>query len=86
MKTQYLSPSEVKELRTICSDLSTPPDDREEWEAEESDNESRNGYALAVAFRHDPESFDLGGPLHGLHPAHAVQVASLNRQPIGWTW
>lgn len=87
MIQSYLSPSEVKELRTICSDLETPSaheDEREEWEV--SEYASRNAYALAVAFRHDPESFTLGGPLFGLHPAHAGQVASLNRQPLGWTW
>ena len=86
IQSQYLSPSEAQELRTICSDLSTPPEDLKEWESEESEYKGRSAYALACRFQHDVEAFGEGEPLFGLHPAHAGQVASLNRQPVGWTW
>jgi len=89
MIQSYLSPSEVKELRAICSDLETVPlsdNEQEAFDAEERNYASRDGYALACRFQHDTESFEEGQPLFGLHPSHAGHVASLNRQPLGWSW
>jgi len=86
MIQSYLSPSEAKELRTICSELDNPAheDEREAFDAELRDHESRNGYA-AMIDASDPLAFFEGGAGYGLHPAH---VGHVNRHAInarlGW--
>ena len=85
IQSQYLSPSEAQELRTICSDLSTPPDDLKEWESEESEYKGRSAYAAAVVDASDPCTFFEGGAGYGLHPRHAAHVNrhTVNRY-LGW--
>lgn len=84
IEATYISKSEQRELMALLSHES-PSNEREEWESEESTYEARKGYEEAVAFRRDPEAFALGGPLYGLHPNHARQIASMApKQPIGW--
>lgn len=86
IKTVYLSPSEARELSLICSTLDALPAHDEREEFEESEYRGRSAYALASRFQFDPEAFEEGEPLFGLHHAHAGQVASLNRSPLGWRW
>lgn len=87
MKPAYLSPSEAREiLSSIDPDLIRPDMGADEEEHEESEYQGRSAYALACRFQHDVESFEEGQPLFGLHPAHAGQVANMNRQPLGWSW
>ena len=86
MKPAYLSPSEAKELRTICSELDTPAHENEleEFDVEERNYASRTGYA-AMIDASDPLAFFEGGAGYGLHPRHAAHV---NRQTVnralGW--